>query len=71
MAEGSQKTRKVLGWVLFILGIAYMIVAPAAVKGYTDATGNLVFGGMSLQIGIAIGLVSGGWLLAHPKRRQK
>jgi len=33
--------------------------------------GTAVFGGMSLQIGIAIAIIGIGWVVAHPKKSQE
>lgn len=60
-----------IGWIIFALGIPYLFIAPAVVKGIADSTGNTVFGGMTLQIIIAGLLIGGGWILAHPKKKQE
>ena len=60
--------KKRIGWIIFALGIPYLIIMPTLVKAYADGTGNPVFGGMSLQFGIAILMIGIGWMLAHPKQ---
>ena len=62
--------KKIIGWLLFAIGIPYVIIAPIVVKMLINA-GNTIFGGMSLQIGIAIFIMGIGWILAHPKKRQE
>jgi len=59
--------RKISGWLLFAVGILYLFIAPTVVKILMDG-GNTIFGGMSLQIIIAILLIGSGWGLAHPKK---
>ena len=61
--------RRVGGWVIFGFGILYLVVAPTVARIYMDA-GTAVFGGMSLQIGIAIAIIGIGWVFAHPKKTQ-
>ena len=56
------------GWVIFGFGILYLIIAPTVARIQMDA-GNAVFGGMSLQIGIAIAIIGAGWVVAHPKKK--
>jgi len=63
--------KKRIGWIIFALGIPYLIVMPALVKGYADSTGNPIFGGMTLQMVIAGLLIVGGWTLAHPKKKNE
>jgi len=60
--------RRVGGWVLFGFGILYLIIAPTVASIQMDA-GSSVFGGMSLQIGIAIAIIGAGWVVAHPKKK--
>lgn len=57
------KRRKVVGWLLFALGIPFFFVATALSR---EITGNMT-------IGIFIGLlvIGGGWILAHPKRENE
>jgi len=61
--------KRIIGWILFGVGIPYLFIAPAVVKGIADSTGSSVFGGMTLQIVIAGLLMGGGWILAHPKKK--
>ena len=65
------KVKRVIGWILFSVGIPYLFIAPATVKAIADSTGNAVFGGMSLQIGIAFFSIALGWGLAHPKKKNE
>lgn len=62
--------KKIIGWLLFAIGILYLFIAPAVVKALMGA-GSAIFGGMTLQMVIAILLIGGGWILAHPKKRQE
>jgi len=62
--------RKVGGWVIFGFGILYLFVAPTVARIQMDA-GTAIFGGMSLQIGIAIAIIGVGWVVAHPKKSQE
>ena len=57
------KRRKVIGWLLFALGIPFFFVATALSR---EITGNMT-------IGIFIGalVMGGGWFLAHPKRKNE
>lgn len=62
--------RKVGGWVIFGFGILYLFIAPTVARIQVDA-GITVFGGMSLQIGIAFFIIALGWGLAHRKKKQE
>lgn len=62
--------RRVGGWLVFGFGILYLVVAPTVARIQMDA-GNAVFGGMSLQIGIAIAIIGAGWVVAHPKKSRE
>ncbi|MBA7552542.1 hypothetical protein ES705_45110 [subsurface metagenome] len=55
--------RKVIGWVLFGLGIPFLIIATAVSKA---ATGHLNF---TIAILVTALIMGGGWILAHPKRK--
>ena len=53
--------RKIIGWLLFALGIPFFFVAVAISKEIT--------GQYTLGIFIGILFMGGGWILAHPKKR--
>jgi len=55
--------RKVIGWLLFALGIPFALVAVTVSREITG----------SMTIGIFIGLlvVGGGWFLAHTKKKDE
>jgi len=55
--------RKVIGWLLFALGIPFYFVATVVSK---EITGHFTIG-----IFITALIMGGGWLLAHPKKRLK
>ena len=53
--------RKLIGWLLFAFGFPLSLLAMTVSK---EITGHFTIG---IFIGILI--ISGGWFLAHPKRR--
>ncbi len=55
------KRRKVIGWLLFALGIPFFFIVVAASK---EITGNYTLG---IFIGFLV--MGGGWFLAHPKKK--
>ena len=55
------KWRKVIGWLLFALGIPLYFIVVAVSK---EITGNFTLG---IFIGALV--MGGGWILAHPKRK--
>ena len=57
------KRRKVIGWLLFALGIPLSLVIVTVSK---EITGNFTLG-----IFIAVLVIGGGWILAHPKRKNE
>ena len=57
------KWRKVIGWLLFSLGIPLAFVAVTVSK---EITGNMTIG-----IFIAALIIGGGWFLAHPKKKNE
>lgn len=57
------RKRKVIGWLLFALGVPlFFIVVPVS----KEITGNFTLG---VFIGLLV--IGGGWFLAHPKRSVK
>ncbi|MBA7547693.1 hypothetical protein ES705_40124 [subsurface metagenome] len=55
--------RKVIGWVLFGLGIPFFIVAITISEEMTG------FRNISIAMPITFLVMGGGWILAHPKRK--
>lgn len=55
--------RKVIGWLLFALGIPLFFIVATVSK---EITGNFTLG---VFIGLLV--IGGGWFLAHPKKRLK
>ena len=55
------KGRKIIGWLLFSLGIPFYFIGVAVSK---EITGNYMIG-----IFIAALVMGGGWILAHPKKK--
>ncbi len=56
-------SRKVIGWILFAIGIPLFFILMTVSK---EITGNFTLG-----IFIAVLVMGGGWILAHPKRRKE
>jgi len=57
------KRRKVIGWLLFALGIPFFFIVVAVSK---EITGHFTLG---MFIGFLV--IGGGWFLAHPKRKNE
>ena len=57
----SMKRRRIIGWVLFALGIPLFFIGGAVSKEIT--------GQFTLIIFPTALLMGGGWILAHPKRK--
>ena len=57
------KYRKVIGWILFALGIPLCLIFPALSK--------VLIGNMAIGIFIAALIIGGGWFLAHPKKKNE
>ena len=55
--------RKVIGWLLFALGIPFFFIVVPISK---EVTGNSTIG-----IFVAALVVGGGWFLAHPRRKNE
>ena len=55
-------SRKVIGWILFAIGIPLFFILMTVSK---EITGNFTLG---IFIGALV--IGGGWLLAHPKRKK-
>lgn len=53
--------RKVIGWILFGLGIPIFFVGAAVSKE--------LFGTMTWGILVGLLITGGGWILAHPKKK--
>ena len=57
------KRQKLIGWLLFVIGLLYFGIASAPWSSFP--------GGLILHIFIAVLVMSGGWALAHPKRKSE
>ena len=57
------KRRKVIGWLLFALGIPFFFVVVPISK---EVTGNSAIG---IFVGVLV--IAGDWMLAHPKRKNE
>lgn len=57
------KWRKVIGWILFALGIPLLFVATAVSK---EITGHYNF---TIAMLITALVMGGGWFLANPKKK--
>jgi len=55
------KRGKIIGWLLFALGIPFYFIAAAVSK---EITGNMAIG-----IFLTALIMGGGWMLSHPKKR--
>ncbi len=53
--------RKVIGWILFGLGFPIILVGMVVSR---ELTGTMVWG---ILVGLSI--ITGGWILAHPKKK--
>lgn len=57
------KWRKIIGWLLFALGIPLFFIGAAVSK---EITGNMTIG-----IVVATLVMGDGWFLAHPKNNKQ
>ena len=58
------KWRKVIGWLLFALGLLFPYIIGETIVG------KAITGHVALDLFISILVMSGGWFLAHPKKKE-